>query len=78
VGNILNIFGIEFPEYGFVSSRSSSSSSVADANNIAPYIDALATFRKQVREAATKRKDCSEFLQLTDHVREPSLLPLFF
>ncbi|KAL6077880.1 cysteinyl-tRNA synthetase [Balamuthia mandrillaris] len=78
VAKILNVIGIQFPEYGFGAASSSASSSggssevdkQTETRLIKPYLDILATLRQQIRDLAIKGAPASEFLKLTDHLRD--------
>ena len=67
MAKILAVFGIEFPEYGFSGSKQSEGSAGRDA-----YVDAIANFRKEVRDIATKigkgQADVGALRALTDQV----------
>jgi len=65
VAHILGVMGIEFPEHGYGSSAESSSSTGSKE-----VLDVLAAFRKDVRTAAKEKKPHSEFLLMTDRLRD--------
>jgi cysteinyl-tRNA synthetase len=69
VAKMLRIFGIEFSEYGFGATGTALDSST---ESYKPYIDALAVFRKKVRETASSldKDAAAAFLKLTDELRD--------
>ena len=80
VTKILNIIG--FParpdQLGWVDSTgASSSANESSVEDIAmPYVKCLSTFRDQVRDLAIAKANVSEFLKLTDKIRDQDLLRL--
>jgi cysteinyl-tRNA synthetase len=66
IAHILGVMGIEFPEHGY---GGSSASATASAGN-KEILDVFAAFRKEVRTAAKEKKPPTDFLQMTDRLRD--------
>jgi len=90
IAGMLKIFGVEFPEFGFgVSVTSGTAGGSSDVSGevdmvtkikvIGPYMDAVAKFRKEMRELILKDKkanpntDYGELMKLADVMRDETM-----